>query len=59
MEYGSKWVVYSIGGILIFIQGWFQKYDMPSKYKIIKRTITMKAIKETFFQEFFISRPPL
>ncbi|KZD36495.1 hypothetical protein B4082_2312 [Bacillus cereus] len=42
-----------------FIQGWFQKNDMPPKYKMIKRTITMKAIKEIFFQEFFISRPPL
>ncbi|WP_375231593.1 hypothetical protein [Bacillus cereus] len=42
-----------------FIQGWFQKSDIPPKYKIIKMTITMKAIKETFFQEFFISRPLL
>ncbi len=59
MECGLKWGVYSIDGILSFIQGWFQKSDIPPKYKIIKRTITMKAIKETVFHEFFISRPPL
>ncbi|HHB2004163.1 TPA: hypothetical protein ACOQ5E_002163, partial [Bacillus cereus] len=52
-------VIYSVDGILSFIQGWFQKSDIPPKYKVIRRTITMKTIKEIFLLEFFISRPPL
>ncbi len=36
-----------------------KKIDIPPKYKIIKRKIAVKIIKEIFIHDFFISIPPL
>lgn len=57
MEYGSKWVVYSIDGILSFIQGGFTNYVgyMISPINIQAAPIRIKdsnVIQNLFFSGF-------